>query len=165
MRLLIDAPPGSGPVLSTVRSIVRANHRIAPLDALQLSTASFAAAAREGVDGNFIAATLLQESAFDPRAMSAAGAVGIAQFTIPTARAHGVDPFDPDDAIPGGARVLASYLARYAHERGDRYALTLAAYNAGPGAVSLYHGVPPYAETREYIGDIYERWARLIRER
>ncbi|GAC1584077.1 MAG: hypothetical protein NVS3B28_04680 [Candidatus Velthaea sp.] len=162
---MIDAPQGSGPVTSAVRSIVRANHRIAPLDALRLSTLAYAAAKHEGVDGNFIAATLLQESAFDPRVISPAGAAGIAQFTISTARAHGIDPFDPEDAVAGGAHLLAEYLARYAHERGDPYALTLAAYNAGPEAVSYYHGVPPYAETRAYIGDIYERWARLIHER
>lgn len=165
LRLLIDSPPGGGAVVSTVRSIVRANHRIGPLDALQLSTLSFASASQAGIDGNFLAATLLQESAFEPRAFSPAGAIGLAQFTAATAQAYGVDPFEPRSAIPGATRVLAGYLARYASAGRDAYAFSLAAYNAGPGTVAYYHGVPPYPETREYISDIYERWVRLIRER
>jgi soluble lytic murein transglycosylase-like protein len=148
-----------------VRSIVRANPRIAALDALALATTASIAARREGIDPFFIASALLQESAFDPGAISAAGAYGIGQFTVPTARFYQIDPFDPRDAIDGSARVLASYVARYARSAGDPYALALAAYNAGPGAVAYYHGVPPYPETRAYIADIHERWARLIAER
>lgn len=165
IRLLTDAPRGSGPILSVVRSIVRANPRIAALDALALATTASIAARREGVDPFFIASALLQESAFDPVAISTAGAYGIGQFTEPTARFYQIDPFDPRDAIDGSARVLASYVARYARSAGDPYALALAAYNAGPGAVAYYHGVPPYPETRAYIADIHERWARLIAER
>lgn len=148
-----------------MRSIVRSNPRIAPLDALELAIVAHDAARREGVDTLFVAATLLQESAFDPNAISSAGAVGIAQFTLPTARFYRIDPFDPRDAINGAAHVLAAYLTRYAAWKGDPYALTLAAYNAGPAAVTHYGGVPPYRETREYVADINERWARLIEER
>ncbi len=165
IRLLIDAPRGSGPVLSVVRSIVRANPRIGPMDALALATAARDAARREGIDPQFIAATLLQESAFDPNAISVAGAYGIAQFTVPTAQFYNVDPFDPRSAIAGATRLLAGYLTRYAHVAGDPYAFALAAYNAGPGTVTYYGGVPPYPETREYIADIHERWARLLAEK
>ncbi len=94
-----------------------------------------------------------------------AGAYGIGQFTSPTADFYALDPFDPHAAISGTARVLAGYVERYAHTTGDPYAFALAAYNAGPGAVDSYHGVPPYAETRAYIADIHERWARLVSER
>lgn len=135
------------------------------LDALALAVVARDAARNEGVDPQFIAATLLEESAFDPNAISAAGAYGIAQFTVPTARFYDIDPFDPRAAIAGATHVLATYLTRYAHDAGDPYALALAAYNAGPGTVSYYHGVPPYPETRAYIADIHERWARLIAER
>jgi soluble lytic murein transglycosylase-like protein len=165
IRLFIDAPRGSGPLLSVVRSIVRANPRIGILDALSLAVAARDAARREGVDPQFIAATLLQESAFDPNAISAAGAYGIAQFTAPTAQFYGIDPFDPRAAIAGATHVLATYLMRYAHVAGDPYACALAAYNAGPRTVTFYGGVPPYPETREYIADIHERWARLLAER
>jgi hypothetical protein len=165
IRLLIDAPRASSPILRVVRSIVRANPRIGPMDALALAVVARDAAQREGVNPEFIAATLLQESAFDPNAISSAGAYGIAQFTVPTARFYGVDPFDPRAAITGATHVLATYLTRYAHAGGDPYALALAAYNAGPGTVSYYHGVPPYRETREYIADVDERWARLLGDR
>ncbi len=135
------------------------------LDALDLATTATRAAAHEGVDPQFIAATLLEESAFDPNAISSAGAYGIGQFTAPTARFYGVDPFDPHAAISAAAYVLATYLTRYARRPDDPYALALAAYNAGPGTVAYYNGVPPYPETRAYIADIHERWARLLAER
>ncbi len=163
--MFTDAPRGSGPLASVVRSVVRANPRIDVLDALGLAVIAADAAKREGVNPQFIAATLLQESAFDPNAISSAGAYGIAQFTVPTARFYSVDPFDPRAAIQGATHVLAAYLTRYARAPGDPYASALAAYNAGPGAVEYYHGVPPYPETRAYIADIHERWARLIAER
>ncbi|MGD0474840.1 MAG: lytic transglycosylase domain-containing protein [Candidatus Velthaea sp.] len=165
IRLFIDAPRGSGPLLSVVRSIVRANPRIGALDALALAVDAREASRREGVDPQFVAATLLQESAFDPNAISLAGAYGIAQLTVPTAEFYGIDPFDPRAAIAGAAHILATYLARYAHVAGDPYAFALAAYNAGPGTVTYYGGVPPYPETRAYIADIHERWARLLAER
>jgi len=101
------------------------------------------------------------KSAYDPQALSAAGAIGIAQFEIETADEYGIDPFDPYRAIPGAARLLASYVDAYRPMYVDPYAIALAAYNAGPGAVQRYQGVPPYAETREYIALIYERWGRI----
>jgi len=166
IRLFMDAPRGTGQVGATVRNIMRTNPRLSPVDALVLAQATVAAARRNGVDPGFLAATLLEESAYDPRAMSAAGAAGIGQFMVGTADAYGVDPFDPAEAIDATARVLAEYLATYrAVDWGDPYALALAAYNAGPGAVSAYHGVPPYTETREYISDIFERWSRIVRDR
>jgi soluble lytic murein transglycosylase-like protein len=109
----------------------------------------------------FLAATILQESAYDPQALSAAGAIGIAQFEIETADEYGVDAFDPYRAIPGAARLLASYVAAYRPIYADPYAIALAAYNAGPGAVERYRGVPPYHETHDYIALIYERWGRI----
>lgn len=109
----------------------------------------------------FLAATLLQESAFDPQAISSAGAVGIAQFMPSTAALAGIDPFDPYDAINGAAQLLSQYVRGYAAAYPNAYAAALAAYNAGPGAVDEYHGVPPYPETREYIDDIVDRWAKI----
>ena len=165
IRLLTDAPRGSGPIASVVRSILRANPRIAPLDALELAIVAHDAARNEHLDSLFLSATLLQESAFDPSAISSAGAVGLGQFTVSTATEAGVAPFDARSAIAGTARLLAEYVARYRGPHIDAYALALAAYNAGPQAVAFYHGVPPYAETREYISDIHERLARLVDER
>jgi soluble lytic murein transglycosylase-like protein len=114
-----------------------------------------------GLDYGFFSATLLEESAFAPDALSSAGAVGIAQFTLETADGYGIDPFDWRDAMAGAARLLRHYLDDYTGHYPDPYAAALAAYNAGPGAVAQYDGVPPYPETQAYIADIYDRWARI----
>jgi len=162
--LLLDARPGSGTVLATVHSIARVNPRLSAMDALTLADLTIDAAYAHRLPPFFLAATLLQESAYDPTVTSAAGAVGIAQFTIPTAVRYGVDPWTPQSAIDGAARLLSTYVRAY-RGTGDPYALALAAYNAGPGAVTFYHGIPPYAETRDYLNDIIERWADLVHDR
>lgn len=160
MRLLHDGPPTSSRTLAITRAILHTNPRLSPVDALRLAAATAAAAQRSELPAEFLAATLLQESAFDPRALSSAGAVGIAQFMPSTALDNGIDPYDPFDAIPGCARLLSSYVRAYSRYA-DPYAIALAAYNAGPGAVDFYRGVPPYAETRDYINDIVDRWAKI----
>jgi soluble lytic murein transglycosylase-like protein len=160
MRLLRDGPRTSNKTLAIARAILRTNARIGAIDALRLAAATTRAARDNDLPAEFLAATLLQESAFDPRALSVAGAVGIAQFMPSTAQVVGVNPFDPYEAIPGAASLLEAYVRRYASYP-DPYVAALAAYNAGPGAVDAYNGVPPYAETREYINDIVDRWAKI----
>jgi hypothetical protein len=164
LRLLYDTPVPGGITLSIVRSATRANHKLDPFDALVMATHAVGLAAEHHLDPGFFGATLLQESGFQPDAMSAAGAVGIAQFTLGTAADEGIDPFDWADAEKGSAQLLGRYVAAYDGLYPDPYAATLAAYNAGPGTVAYYKGVPPYTETRDYIGDIYDRWARLLRD-
>jgi len=159
----MDAGRTAPPAIKVAREVMRTNPRIDAVDALLLGTNVVDVARRHDLVPQFLAATLLQESAFDPAAVSPAGAVGIAQFTVPTAREYGVDPWEPRSAIDGAARVLSAYLYDYRDRRDDDpYALALAAYNAGPAAVSAYHGVPPYAETREYIVDVRDRWSRMV---
>jgi soluble lytic murein transglycosylase-like protein len=164
LRLLYDAPVPGRLELAVTRSVLRSNPQLAPLDALIMATRAVGLARAQDIDPGFFGATLLQESAFDPRALSAAGAVGIAQFTLDTADSYGVDPFDWSDAMRGSARLLGDYLRDYRSTYDDPYAATLAAYNAGPGAVDHYRGVPPYPETKEYIGDVYDRWSRIVRD-
>lgn len=95
-------------------------------------------------------ALVARESAFDPRAVSTAGAQGLAQLMPATAAELGVtDPFDPAENLDAGARYLAAQLQRF----GD-VALALAAYNAGPERVLSHHGVPPFAETRAYVAAV-----------
>jgi soluble lytic murein transglycosylase-like protein len=165
-RMYMDAPLRSGQLSATVRSIMRTNPRLSALDALLLADRTLRAAAASGIDPGFLAATLLQESAYNPDALSWAGAAGVGQFMVGTADGYGIDPFDPGPAIDATARLLGAYLARYrAQGAADPFALALAAYNAGPAAVEHYGGIPPYAETIEYISDIRERWSRIVRDR
>jgi soluble lytic murein transglycosylase-like protein len=164
MRLIGDAPQPAEPAVAVTRAIVRSNPRVGVVDALMLATHAEGVAGASGIDYGFFSATLLQESAFAPDALSSAGAVGIAQFTLETADAYGVDPFDWRAAMAGSARLLRGYLDAYRSIYPDPYAAALAAYNAGPGAVEHYGGVPPYPETRAYISDIYDRWSRIVRD-
>jgi soluble lytic murein transglycosylase-like protein len=165
-RMYMDAPRRSGQLSATVRSIMRTNPRLSAFDALVLAERTTHAAREHGIDPGFLAATLLQESAYDPNVVSWAGAVGIGQFMVATADGYGIDPFDPGPSIDATATLLAAYVERYrAWPDSDPYALASAAYNAGPGAVARYGGIPPYAETIAYINDIRERWSRIVRDR
>lgn len=165
-RMYMDAPRHGGQLTATVRSIMRTNPHLSGFDALVLAERTLRAAREQGIDPGFLAATLLQESAFDPAIVSWAGAAGIGQFMVGTADMAGINPFEPGPSIDATAKLLASYVERYrTYAHADPYALALAAYNAGPGAVEKYGGVPPYAETIGYIADIRERWSRIVRDR
>ena len=109
------------------------------------------AAMKWGVSPSLLSAQLLAESNFDPSAVSSAGAQGIAQFMPGTAAAYGLrNPFDPVQAINAQARLMKDLLDRF----GGKPALALAAYNAGPGAVSPCDCIPDFPETRAYVARI-----------
>jgi soluble lytic murein transglycosylase-like protein len=160
--LIRDGPPVAQPELAIARAILHTNPRLVQANALLFAGATASAARAVALPPEFLGATLVQESAYDPRALSSAGAIGIAQFMPETAADAGVDPYDPFESIDGAASLLGGYAAAYSHRYADPYAAALAAYNAGPLAVSQYGGVPPYPETREYIGLIFDRWARIV---
>ena len=105
-----------------------------------------AAGARHGVDPRILSAVAKVESGYNPRAVSSAGALGLMQFMPSTAAGMGIDPLDPAQAIDGAARYLSSQRDAF-----GSLELALAAYNAGPGAVRRFGGVPPYAQTQAYV--------------
>lgn len=107
------------------------------------------AAQEHGLDTGILSALLKQESGFNPTAQSPVGATGIAQFMPATAERFGIDPLDPNQAIPAAAKYVKSNLDTF-----GSMDLALAAYNAGEGAVQEYGGVPPYPETQNYVKNI-----------
>ena len=109
------------------------------------------AAQRNGVEPALLQGLIQQESGFDPNAQSSAGAAGLTQLMPGTAASMGVaNPLDPAESIEGGARYLGQMMRQFGGNASD----ALAAYNAGPGAVQQYGGVPPYAETESYVSKV-----------
>jgi len=111
-----------------------------------------AAAAQYGIPQDLFFSLIQQESSWKPDVVSDAGAIGPAQLMPGTAKELGVDPYDPQQNIYGGAKYL-----RQQYDTFGQWPLALAAYNAGPGAVQKYGGIPPYKETQAYVPKVMGR--------
>jgi len=140
---------GSQPV---VLSAISQERQLSPEE---VDKAIDAAARRHGVDPNLVRAVVKVESNYNPRAVSRKGAMGLMQLMPYTAKSLNVgNAFDPNQNVDAGVRHLKQLLESY----NGNVELSLAAYNAGSGAVSRSRGIPPYRETRDYvkkITDIY----------
>jgi cell wall-associated NlpC family hydrolase len=160
---MIEAPrPGKNVQVSSVYETPTHIRRVLPQAAAATSTgvtgtgtvagstpyaSLFSGAAQKyGVPATLLAAVAHQESGFDAGATSPAGAQGLMQLMPATARGLGVNPLDPAQAVDGAAKLLRGLIGEFGTV--DK---ALAAYNAGPGAVHRYNGIPPYAETRRYV--------------
>jgi len=134
------------------------NARIDNDTATQVATSLLNKCQLYGVDPRLMFALVAQESRFNPKAVSRSGAQGLGQLMPGTAAGLGVhDPFDIDDNLDGAVRYLAEQLNTF-----GKLSFALAAYNAGPGAVKRYGGVPPYRETRNYVRVIWNHYCELV---
>jgi soluble lytic murein transglycosylase-like protein len=133
---------------SATARIVTANFRGPAANPSDIDSAIAQAAARHNVDPNLVRAVVKVESNFNPNAVSRKGAMGLMQLMPSTARQlHVKNPFDPEQNVDAGVRHLKQLLESY----GGDVTLTLAAYNAGAGAVARSSGVPHYSETQNYV--------------
>ena len=131
---------------------------ISKLDSNQFDPIISDASKKYAIEAPLIKAVIKAESDFDPNAMSHKGARGLMQIMPMNYRLLNVEnPFDPHQNIDGGARYLREMMDRY----NGKLNLSLAAYNAGPGAVDKYGGVPPYPETTEYIERVMKYYERF----
>jgi len=130
---------------------------ISKLDSNQFDPIISDASKKYGLEAPLIKAVIKAESDFDPNAISNKGARGLMQIMPMNFRFLNVEnPFDPHQSIDGGARYLREMMDRY----NGKLNLSLAAYNAGPGAVDRHGGVPPYQETEEYIERVMRYYQR-----
>ena len=143
----VAPPPAPPPPPPTVE---------APLPALDSRTLVHDAAVRTGLPPAFVESVARVESAMRSQAVSPKGAVGVMQLMPSTARALSADPRDPAQNIDAGARLLRDLLIKY---DGD-VVKALSAYNAGAGAVDRYRGMPPYAETQNYVDKVIRTYLR-----
>lgn len=114
-------------------------------------------AREEGVDETVFLSLVFQESRFNPCVTSPVGAYGLTQLMPGTAADLGVNPHDIEDNLRGGARYFKQQLRKFGSVE-----LALAAYNAGPGNVSKYGGIPPFKETKEYVHNITQKWMPIF---
>jgi soluble lytic murein transglycosylase-like protein len=152
-NLEIDAPPVSAPFGSLTQPVT--TNLSSSYTKEQIFDLIEKTASKYGVDEKLVKAVVKQESGFNPKAKSKAGAMGLMQLMPSTAKGLGVeDAYNPAQNVDGGVRYLKSMLDKF----NGNTILALAAYNAGPNAVDKYDGVPPYKETQNYVMSILKNY-------
>jgi soluble lytic murein transglycosylase-like protein len=130
--------------------------------AMRLALRTVGQASANGLDARLVVALVAVESSWNPAARSPVGAQGLGQLMPGTAAGLGVDAADAEANLDGTIRHLSGLLWRYRDLPPQaRFEHSIAAYNAGAGAVDRYGGIPPYAETRTYVRRVIALWRRL----
>jgi len=153
----VAGPPPSLPMRQAIPAVVRTTSHLSATNRARTHVLAFIRAAemRHALPLGLLEALVEVESAFQPGAISRAGAMGLSQLMPATARALGVlNPFDARANVEGGARYLRAMLDRFGSIK-----LALAAYNAGPGAVLRSRGVPANSETPAYVARVLAAWS------
>ena len=158
MSRLLVGNASAGATAAVAKARYQPTSQVVPAGFADYSATISQMANEEGVPASLLGALVWSESGFNPDAVSSAGARGLAQLMPATATALGVDIDDPTDNLRGGARYLRQMLDRFASTD-----LALAAYNAGPGAVTRAGGIPAYQETQNYVTRVMARAATLSR--
>jgi hypothetical protein len=163
--LAVPPPAQARPLLATAEVIaVYASvlHHINPempnWQSRDLARRVLVNASRWRLDANMLVAIVYVESRWHTQAVSRKGAIGLGQLMPGTAEMLGVDPHNPAQNLSGAARYLRGLMERFGS---NRYDLVLAAYNAGPEAVEMYGGIPPYDETQNYVVKVMSAWHSL----
>lgn len=157
--------PASAALPHYAAFVKRRNPRLSEAEATRIAQGVLGFSIQYGVDARLVMAMILVESGFNPQATSRAGAMGLGQLMPGTARGMGVtNAYDSIDNLYGTVRLIRGHLEKYSAKVGPTYealVLALAAYNAGSGAVRKHGGVPPYAETQNYIRKVVSVYRRL----
>lgn len=161
--------PASDALPFYVDYIARQNPRLGQAEATRIAQGIIGFSIKYGVDARLIMAMVLCESGFDPNSTSKSGAMGLGQLMPGTAKGMGVgNAYDSIENLYGTVRLVRGHLEKYhAQTGGDPWRsliLTLAAYNAGSGAVRKHGGVPPYKETQNYVRKVTAAYKRLCGE-
>lgn len=157
----LPARAGTPMVDSYALALRHFNPRLNASESESLAAAAIEQADAQHLDARLLVALIAVESCWNPSAVSPAGARGLGQLMPETAAGLRTDPDDPYGNMAAAARYLRGLLDRFRGRGAYRYPLALAAYNAGPGAVARYGGIPPYAETRDYVARVLRLWRRL----
>jgi hypothetical protein len=156
---------GDPKVVSIYASFIKNhNRRLTDDKAYEIAEAVIRWSLTYNIDARLVVAVLITESDFNPACLSNAGAMGLGQLMNDNCKEYGINnPYDTNQNLYGTVRQLREHLDRYpgADHNPQKLALALAAYNAGPGAVRKYGGVPPYRETQNYIKRIFTRYRQL----
>lgn len=153
-------------VIAYASFIKNRNKRLSDAEATHIANGVIGFSIQYGVDARLVMAILIVESGFNPGATSRSGAMGLGQLMPATARGLGVsDPYDTNQNLYGTVRTIRGHLERYNKQTGgdafEALVLSLAAYNAGSGAVRRHGGVPPYRETQNYVRKVIDTYRQL----